>query len=166
MTQLGSWLGGRIGPCGGRPLDGGVCASLGVGERRSFKEIVPPVCRLGFPMIPVASPAAAPQKHQERAFSPVRITPAPETPPPTMRLPPWLVWYKKPEYRDIKEYAAAIGTGKRAVSPDGRGKSAIPSRLSLERVLENKTCTGVPGRMVAAGGQWTYTEFRQPHVAA
>lgn len=81
-----------------------------------------------------------------------------------MRLPPWLVWYKKPEYRDIKEYAAAIGSGKRAVSPDGRGKSAIPSRLSLERVLENKTCTDLLGSMVVAGDYGTYTEIRQSNV--
>lgn len=58
-----------------------------------------------------------------------------------MKLPAWLVWYKKPEYRDIKEYSTAVGSGRRALSPDGRGKSAVPSSLSLERVLENKTCT-------------------------
>ncbi len=44
------------------------------------------------------------------------------------------------EYRDIKEYAAAVGEGRRSLSPDGRNKTAIPSRLRLERVLENKTC--------------------------
>lgn len=58
-----------------------------------------------------------------------------------MKLPAWLVWYKKPEYRDIKEYSTAVGTGQRALSPNGRNKSAVPSRLSLERVLDNKTCT-------------------------
>lgn len=58
-----------------------------------------------------------------------------------MGLPSWLVWYKKPEYRDIREYSAAVGSGKRALSPDGRNKTAIPSRLSLQRVLDNKTCT-------------------------
>lgn len=58
-----------------------------------------------------------------------------------MKLPSWLVWYKKPEYRDIREYSKSVGSGHRAPSPDGRNKSAIPSRLSLERVLENKTCT-------------------------
>jgi len=58
-----------------------------------------------------------------------------------MPLPSWLVWYKKPEYRDIKEYSTAVGTGRRPLSPDGRGKTAIPSRLSLEKVLENTTCS-------------------------
>ncbi len=56
-----------------------------------------------------------------------------------MRLPSWLTWYKKPEYRDIREYAANINSGRRALSPDGR-KSAIPSRLRLDRILANKTC--------------------------
>ncbi|TPX10299.1 uncharacterized protein E0L32_008704 [Thyridium curvatum] len=58
-----------------------------------------------------------------------------------MRLPSWLTWYKKPEYRDIKEYSTAVGTGRRQPSPDGRNKTAIPSRLKLDRVLENKTCS-------------------------
>ncbi|CAI4218714.1 unnamed protein product [Parascedosporium putredinis] len=58
-----------------------------------------------------------------------------------MPLPSWLVWYKKPDYRDIKEYSTAVGTGRRPLSPDGRGKTAIPSRLSLEKVLENTTCS-------------------------
>jgi hypothetical protein len=57
-----------------------------------------------------------------------------------MQLPDWLSWYKKPEYRDIKEYASDIRQGRRQLSPDGRGKTAIPARLRLERVLENKTC--------------------------
>lgn len=54
--------------------------------------------------------------------------------------PDWLVWYKKPEYRDFKEYATAIRTGRRPLSRDGRDKSPIPARLSLERVLNNQTC--------------------------
>ncbi|SPO02202.1 uncharacterized protein DNG_04875 [Cephalotrichum gorgonifer] len=58
-----------------------------------------------------------------------------------MRLPSWMIWYKKPEYRDIREYSTAVGSGQRALSPDGRNKSAVPNRLSLERVLENKTCS-------------------------
>ncbi|KAK0611942.1 hypothetical protein B0T14DRAFT_571789 [Immersiella caudata] len=57
-----------------------------------------------------------------------------------MRLPSWLTWYKKPEYRDIREYADNINTGKRSMSPAGRGCS-IPSRLRLDRILENKTCS-------------------------
>lgn len=58
-----------------------------------------------------------------------------------MQFPDWISWYKKPEYRDIKEYSTAVRQGKRQLSPDGRGKTAIPSRLALERVLENKTCS-------------------------
>ena len=58
-----------------------------------------------------------------------------------MHWPSWLMWYKKPEYRDIKEYSNAVNTGRRPLSPDGRGKTTIPSRLKLERVLQNKTCT-------------------------
>jgi len=56
-----------------------------------------------------------------------------------MRFPSWLTWYKKPEYRDIREYATTVSSGKRTLSPDGR-KSAVPSRLRLDRILENKTC--------------------------
>ncbi|KAL2192971.1 hypothetical protein P885DRAFT_81703 [Corynascus similis CBS 632.67] len=56
------------------------------------------------------------------------------------QLPSWLSWYKKPEYRDIKEYAANVNSGKRALSPDGRD-GGIPSRLRLERILANKTCS-------------------------
>ncbi|KAH8906889.1 hypothetical protein BR93DRAFT_927720 [Coniochaeta sp. PMI_546] len=58
-----------------------------------------------------------------------------------MRLPSWLTWYKKPEYRDIKEYSTEVRSGRRQLSPDGRGKTAIPSRLKLERILQNKTCS-------------------------
>ncbi|KAK3688965.1 hypothetical protein B0T22DRAFT_512955 [Podospora appendiculata] len=57
-----------------------------------------------------------------------------------MRFPTWLKWYKKPEYRDIKEYATGVASGRRSLSPD-RSKTAIPSRLRLERILENKTCS-------------------------
>ncbi|KAI6303775.1 hypothetical protein MCOR30_005072 [Pyricularia oryzae] len=58
-----------------------------------------------------------------------------------MQLPPWLVWYKKPDYRDIREYATEISSGKRAFSPEPRGKITVPSRLRLERILANKTCS-------------------------
>ncbi|EPE02424.1 regulator of g protein [Ophiostoma piceae UAMH 11346] len=58
-----------------------------------------------------------------------------------MWLPGWLDWYKKPEYRDIKEYSNAIISGKRPASPDGRGRASVPARLRLERVLDNKTCS-------------------------
>ncbi|KAH6686445.1 hypothetical protein F5X68DRAFT_276457 [Plectosphaerella plurivora] len=58
-----------------------------------------------------------------------------------MRLPTWLRWYKKPAYRDIKEYSSAVRSGQRSLSPDGRNAGLIPPHLSLERVLENKTCS-------------------------
>ncbi|KAK8018542.1 Regulator of G protein signaling superfamily [Apiospora marii] len=50
-----------------------------------------------------------------------------------MQLPSCLVWYKKPEYRDIKEYSSAIVSGRRSLSPDGRGKISVPRSLALER---------------------------------
>jgi len=61
-----------------------------------------------------------------------------------MQFPDWMSWYKKPEYRDIKEYSTEVRHGKRQLSPDGRGKTAIPARLQLEKVLENKTCMFSP----------------------
>ncbi|WYZ35733.1 hypothetical protein EsH8_X_000380 [Colletotrichum jinshuiense] len=60
---------------------------------------------------------------------------------PKSMFPEWLIWYKKPEYRDFKEYAAAIRSGRRPMSRDGREKSPIPARLSLEKVLANETCS-------------------------
>ncbi|KID93489.1 Regulator of G protein signaling superfamily, partial [Metarhizium majus ARSEF 297] len=57
-----------------------------------------------------------------------------------MYWPTWLTWYKKPEYRNIKEYSDAIRSGKRDYSPD-RGGCVIPSQLRLDRVLGNKTCS-------------------------
>ncbi|KAK4033646.1 hypothetical protein C8A01DRAFT_39879 [Parachaetomium inaequale] len=56
------------------------------------------------------------------------------------QLPSWLCWYKKPEYRDFKEYATNVSTGRRPMSPDGRN-GGIPSRLRLDRILANKTCS-------------------------
>ncbi|EFY88746.1 hypothetical protein MAC_05181 [Metarhizium acridum CQMa 102] len=57
-----------------------------------------------------------------------------------MYWPTWLAWYKKPEYRNIKEYSNAISSGKRDYSPNRHG-CAIPSQLRLDRVLGNKTCS-------------------------
>ncbi|CAK7240563.1 MAG: hypothetical protein STHCBS139747_002006 [Sporothrix thermara] len=42
-----------------------------------------------------------------------------------MWIPAWLNWYKKPEYRDIKEYSNAVVAGRRPLSPDGRGRSPM-----------------------------------------
>jgi len=64
-----------------------------------------------------------------------------------MRLPSFLIWYKKPEYRDIKEYSSAIVSGRRSLSPDGRGKISVPRSLALERVLANKTCKDIEHRL-------------------
>ncbi|KAF4509207.1 hypothetical protein G6O67_005492 [Ophiocordyceps sinensis] len=58
-----------------------------------------------------------------------------------MHWPTWLTWYKKPQFRDIKEYSQAVGSGTRPLSPDGRSGSMIPRQLKVERVLENKTCS-------------------------
>ncbi|KAK2000336.1 regulator of G protein signaling superfamily [Colletotrichum falcatum] len=63
------------------------------------------------------------------------------TKPSRFNFPDWLVWYKKPEYRDFREYATAIRNGRRPMSRDGRDKTQIPARLSLERVLANQTCS-------------------------
>lgn len=64
-----------------------------------------------------------------------------------MKWPAWLTWYKKPEFRDIKEYSDAVGSGKRAISPSGRN-SMIPWQLSIDRVLDNRTCAA-PGKRPA-----------------
>ncbi|KAK4231845.1 hypothetical protein QBC38DRAFT_176573 [Podospora fimiseda] len=56
------------------------------------------------------------------------------------KLPSWLVWYKKPEWRDIRQYSAEVSREGRTLSPDGRN-NAIPSRLALDRILGNKTCS-------------------------
>ncbi|KAK3985264.1 hypothetical protein QBC44DRAFT_335354 [Cladorrhinum sp. PSN332] len=56
------------------------------------------------------------------------------------KVPSWLVWYKKPEWRDIKQYSAEASREGRTLSPDGRS-TAIPSRLALDRILANKTCS-------------------------
>lgn len=84
-----------------------------------------------------------------------------------MRLtfPSWLRWYKKPEYRDIKEYATNVSSGKRPLSPDGRNGS-IPSRLRLDRILANKTCQCASLATSLAWPRLTRTADRQPHVTA
>ncbi|KAI9147214.1 NADH-dependent flavin oxidoreductase nadA [Paramyrothecium foliicola] len=58
-----------------------------------------------------------------------------------MWFPAWLRWYKKPEYRDIKQYATEVKLGQRSISPDGRNRGLIPPHLSLDKVLANKTCS-------------------------
>ncbi|KAJ4415805.1 hypothetical protein N0V85_002570 [Neurospora sp. IMI 360204] len=58
-----------------------------------------------------------------------------------MQFPEWLVWYKKPEYRNFKEYANNVSSGKRSPSPYAGREGMIPSRLRIERILQNKTCS-------------------------
>lgn len=65
-----------------------------------------------------------------------------------MAVPAWLkVWYKRPEWRDIRDYTRQLNDESliprhRPLSLAGPTLStAIPARLTLERVLENKTCS-------------------------
>lgn len=62
--------------------------------------------------------------------------------------PVWLRWYKKPQWKDIKDYTADVNSENRQgryhqrTQSQGSGASvAIPSKLALERVLQNKTCS-------------------------
>ncbi|KAG8160829.1 hypothetical protein KVR01_009093 [Diaporthe batatas] len=63
-------------------------------------------------------------------------------------LPGWLrVWYRRPGWRDIRDYTRKLNDEDirpnriRTPSLDSRPSTAIPSRLGLDRVLENKTCS-------------------------
>ncbi|KAI3400765.1 hypothetical protein diail_1974 [Diaporthe ilicicola] len=63
-------------------------------------------------------------------------------------LPAWLrIWYRRPGWRDIRDYTRKLNDEDirpnrvRTPSLDGRPSTAIPSRLGLDRVLENKTCS-------------------------
>lgn len=61
----------------------------------------------------------------------------------------WLlqnVWYKKPQWRDITDYTRELNDESliqryRPQSPSPPARTVIPSRLSLDRVLANKTCS-------------------------
>jgi hypothetical protein len=61
-------------------------------------------------------------------------------------IPPWLRWYKKPDYVDIKKFAGSF-QDKRDGSPSRPRPSSpiatgsIPKKLALDRILKNKTCT-------------------------
>ncbi|KAL2075285.1 hypothetical protein VTL71DRAFT_228 [Oculimacula yallundae] len=65
--------------------------------------------------------------------------------------PDWLRWYKKPSYVDVKQFATIIsdkaGTASNPSSPrpsletKRRSSHDIPSKLSLERILKNRTCS-------------------------
>lgn len=61
-----------------------------------------------------------------------------------MQLPSWCVWYEKPEHKDIQDYARQFKANGRSVSLEKERNSirqgSIPTELSLERILENRTC--------------------------
>ncbi|KIW41515.1 uncharacterized protein PV06_07065 [Exophiala oligosperma] len=62
-------------------------------------------------------------------------------------LPSWLDWYRKPSYRDPVVFSASIradlenGLTSRPGSISSQSDSAIPSNLTLDRVLNNDTCS-------------------------
>ena len=63
-----------------------------------------------------------------------------------MPLPSWAHWYKKPSYIDIKVYGAKLNSYAERSSPRSsfsstRPKTDVPKKLSLERILENRTCS-------------------------
>ncbi|PVH89998.1 hypothetical protein DL98DRAFT_647660 [Cadophora sp. DSE1049] len=65
--------------------------------------------------------------------------------------PDWLRWYKKPSYVDVNKFATDIsdsaGTVSNPNSPRSSGETKrrsshdIPSKLSLEKILKNRTCS-------------------------
>ncbi|EKD19965.1 hypothetical protein MBM_01917 [Drepanopeziza brunnea f. sp. 'multigermtubi' MB_m1] len=66
--------------------------------------------------------------------------------------PEWLRWYKKPSYVDVTQFAKRInerfanapgtGTPVQPESSERRRRSAeIPSKLRLEKILKNRTCS-------------------------
>ncbi|KAK2627226.1 hypothetical protein QTJ16_003192 [Diplocarpon rosae] len=69
----------------------------------------------------------------------------------TPRYPDWLRWYRKPSYVDVNQFATTINDGSAALgnsttcrdSTKLKRKSStdIPSKLSLEKILKNRTCS-------------------------
>ena len=61
------------------------------------------------------------------------------------QFPSWLQWVKKPNYVDIKEFAdrraRSDSISSNRTSIDSRASRDIPSKLSLEKILKNQTCT-------------------------
>lgn len=62
------------------------------------------------------------------------------------------LWYRKPQWKDLNEYTRELNEERRTPSPErerrlqkqsSRTSVSIPSRLALDRVLENKTCSPV-----------------------
>jgi len=66
--------------------------------------------------------------------------------------PKWVEWYKKPSYVDLKKFAASFNekaengssSGSRPSSIISASSASIPKKLTLERILKNKTCTSPP----------------------
>ncbi|KFY29713.1 hypothetical protein V494_08521 [Pseudogymnoascus sp. VKM F-4513 (FW-928)] len=52
----------------------------------------------------------------------------------------WIQWYKKPSYQDIREFSTAVRDGKRE-STLRRGSIEVPTRLGLDQLLQNWTCS-------------------------
>lgn len=66
------------------------------------------------------------------------------------QFPDWLVWYKQPSFVDVNQFASSFGdksgTASNPTTPRCNGEVKrnscdIPSKLSLERILKNRTCT-------------------------
>jgi hypothetical protein len=66
----------------------------------------------------------------------------------------WMRWYKKPSYVDLKALAVSFnksteegvtrGVSSRISISSSKSEVSIPKDLSLERVLNNRTCTEIP----------------------
>lgn len=67
-----------------------------------------------------------------------------------MQLPSYLHWYKKPSYTDVHVYGQALVDRAGSASNEGsprnsldskRSNNDVPKRISLERILQNRTCS-------------------------
>jgi len=74
-----------------------------------------------------------------------------------MHYPSWLIWYKKPSYVDVNEFAnrirekaektversrstSRLDASRRSSSESSRSSCDVPTKLSLDRILRNKPC--------------------------
>ncbi len=61
-------------------------------------------------------------------------------------VPPWLRWYQKPSYHDFKTFSQTVnadieqGVVSKPPSIASQSDASIPSSLTLDRILANKTC--------------------------
>ncbi|KAH8587586.1 hypothetical protein B0O99DRAFT_694352 [Bisporella sp. PMI_857] len=64
-----------------------------------------------------------------------------------LHYPDWLSWYKKPNYVEFKEFAdkkarpQTPNSSSPRASIDSRASRDIPSKLNLEKILKNQTCS-------------------------